>query len=120
MHYFEFQADNYKQIDHIQIEEESKWEQILDNQNEIYSFQSNRIDVKKETDQASYDEIIKMIRNLIFGSKLINFEASEVGFKFKRFLLNLDDDENSQTEGFQKYLDIDKAYPSAEETLKKR
>ena len=73
MCYFELQADNYKKIDHIQIEEESKWAQVLENQNEIYSFQSNRIDVKKETDQASYDEIIKMILNLIFGSKLIDF-----------------------------------------------
>ena len=61
-----------------------------------------------------------MIRNLIFGSKLIDFETSEVEFKFKKFWLNLEDDENSQTEGFQKYLDIDQAYPSAEETLKKR
>ena len=80
---------------------------------------NSSIDTKAEVNKLPYVEILNTIREMIFGKKLFDIQASEIESRLNKFWLNMNN-EDSLAEWLDDWSVIDPIYPSAEVTIKER
>ena len=80
---------------------------------------NSRINTKAEVNKLPYTEILNTIREMIFGKKLFDIQASKIESRLNKFWLNINN-EYSLAEWLDDWSVIDPIYPSAEVTIKQR